>query len=212
MPLFDTVTDLGYRAVRRARGTFGIQRAANFRLLEVALVLPLADEPHNYAIGVQVDLLRRYGQNDGLAAPPHITLKLGFKTADLGAVAAYVEEIARETAPLEVSLPRFDAFDEGILFLAVEPTAELDKLRRRIVRDVEERFAVPPRPLEGDLFRFHVTLAYGLPRKIFAAERARLASERPPPLRFPARSIEMICDTGGRWTCYHRAALTGNGR
>ena len=212
MAIFDSVTDLAYRAVRRARGTFGIQRAANFRRLEVALVLPLADEAHNYATRFQVELLRRLGQNDGLAAPPHVTLKLGFKTADLDAVAAYVDEVARETPPLEIRLPRFDAFDDGILFLDVEPTPELDRVRRRIVREVEARFAVPPRPLEGDQFRFHVTLAYGLPKKLFAAERARLLAERPPPLRFEARSIEMICDTGGRWTCYHRAALSENGR
>jgi 2'-5' RNA ligase len=212
MALGEKVSDLAHRAVRRARGTLGIQRAANFRRLEVALVLPLADEAHNYATRIQVELLRRYGQNDGLAAPPHLTLKLGFKTADLAPLAAYVDGLARETPPLEVRLPRFDAFDEGILFLDVEPTPELDRLRRRIVREVEERFAVPPRPLEGDLFRFHVTLAYGLPKKTFAAERARFAAERPPSLRFEARSIEMICDTGGRWTCYHRAELLGGAK
>jgi 2'-5' RNA ligase len=205
----EVIQDLAYRSVARARRTLGIQRAASSQRLEIAFVVPLADEARNYVRRLQVDILRRHGVNEGLTATPHITLKLGFKTAELDAFEGYLDEIARATAPLEVRLSKISYFDEGIIFVDVEPNPPLDRLRRTIVRDLADRFAVPPRPLEGDQFRFHATLAYGLPKKRFHQEYERL-SRLAPSLRFEARSLAMLCHTGEHWITYRRAALSGS--
>jgi 2'-5' RNA ligase len=197
------------KASEIARGVasrLGIRRAARFRRLEMAYVLLLDDEAHNYMSRLQIEILRRCGRNDGLAAPPHITLKLGFKALELTVFEKYLDDLAATTAPVSICLRDFASFDEGIVFLDVEPNAALDELRRRIVRELAGRFGIAPRPLEGELFRFHATLAYGLPKKHFEREVALLSRMRPS-FRFEARSIAMLCHTRDHWIVYRRATL-----
>jgi 2'-5' RNA ligase len=203
-----TARDLAYRFVVRARSTLGIQRAANFRRLEIAFVLPLDDDAHNYMRGLQVGILKRIGATEALTAPPHLTLKLGFKAADPSRFDDYLDELARATPPFEIRLTKFDRFDGGIVFLDVEPNAELDRLRRRVVRELSERFGVEPRPLEGDRFHFHATLAYGLSPRHFASEFERV-SRTTPNLRCMMQSMAILCHTGDHWFTYRRARLSG---
>jgi 2'-5' RNA ligase len=200
------VRTLARRLASRARRSLGIERAASLARPEVAFVLPLGDEAHNFMTELQVEILRRHGCNEGLTAAPHITLKLGFKTADLGPFAGYLDELARSTPPFEITMRGISSFEDGIIFLDVEPSASLDQLRRRIVRELSERFQIEPRPLEGDQFHFHATLAYGLPRKAFEEELA-LLSRMTPSFRFQAQTLAMLCHTGDHWITYRRAAL-----
>jgi len=200
------VRNFARRFVSRARRSLGIERAATLARPQLAFVLPLGDEAHNFMTRLQVEILRRHGVNEGLTAAPHITLKLGFKTPDLGAFADYLDEVARSTPALEVTLRGIGSFEEGIIFLDVEPTPALDQLRRKIVRELSERFQIEPRPLEDDRFHFHSTLAYGLPQKAFEQELARLSPMKPT-FRFQARTLAMLCHTGDHWVTYRRAAL-----
>jgi 2'-5' RNA ligase len=192
--------------VARGRRTLGIQRAANFRRLEIAFALPLGDDAHNYMRQLQVTLLKKHGFPEGLTAPPHITLKLGFKTSDLGVYEAYLDELARTTPPFLVHLSGVDSFGEGIIFLGVEPNPVLEQLRRRVVCDLSQRFAIEPRPLEGDQFRFHATLAHGLPPRTFQREVQRL-SQLAPRFAFQASSVAILCQAADHWITYRRAAL-----
>ncbi len=203
------VTDLARRGLAfasRARRSLGIRRVSDFRCIEVAYVLPLGDEAHNYMARLELEILKRNGVNDALTAAPHITLKLGFKTTDLGVFEGYFDELARSTPPFEIAMRGVSSFEEGILFLGVEPSPTLDQLRRKIVRDLAERFQVEPRPLEGDQFRFHATLAHGLSKEAFERERA-LLSRLSPSFRFEARTLAMLAHTGQHWMTYRRAAL-----
>ena len=197
---------LARRVVSRAKRSLGIDGAVTLAHPEVAFVLPLSDEAHNFITELEVEILRRYGVNEGLLAPPHITLKLGFKTTDLRPFADYVDEVARTTPPLEITLRGIGSFDEGIIFIDVERTAALDQLRRRILRDLAERFQIEPKPFEDDRFHFHVTVAYGLPQSAFEKELAHLAPLNPT-FRFEAQTIAMLCHTGDHWITYRRAAL-----
>lgn len=200
------IQDLASRVVSRARSSLGIPRRAQLSRPELAFVVMVDDDAHNFMTELQVDILKRQGVNEGLTAPPHITLKLGFKTPELPVFASYFDEVARTTTPFEITMRGIDAFPDGVIFLDVEPAEELDRLRRRIVRELSERFGIEPRPLEGDQFRFHATLAYGLPEKGFDEERARL-SQLTPSFRFQAQELALFCHTGKHWITYRRAAL-----
>jgi 2'-5' RNA ligase len=202
----ELVQDLASRVVSRARSSLGIPHRAQLSKPELALVLLVDHDAHNFMTELQVDVLKRQGVNEGLIAPPHITLKLGFKTPDLAVFALYLDEVARTTAPFEITMRGIGSFPDGVIFLDVEPSTELDLLRRRIVRELAERFGIEPRPLEGDQFRFHATIAYGLPEKGFDEERARL-SQLTPSFRFRARELALFCHTGKHWITYRRAAL-----
>ncbi len=194
------------RVVTRAKRSLGIESAETLARPEVAFVLPLAEDAHNFITELQVEILRRYGVNDGLLASPHVTLKLGFKTPDLRPFADYVDEVARTTPAPEITLRGISSFEEGIIFVDVEPTAALDQLRRRIVRDLAERFQIEPKPYEDDRFHFHVTVAYGLPPSAFEKELAYLRTLNPT-FRFKAQTLAMLCHTGEHWITYRRAAL-----
>jgi 2'-5' RNA ligase len=201
------VRELGRRVVSRARRSLGFENASTLARPEIAYVLPLGDEAHNFMTQLQVDISRRHGGlNDGMTAPPHITLKLGFRTPDLAQFAGYLDEVAQSTPAFEVSLSGISSFEEGIIFLDVEPNPTLDQLRRRIVRELSDRFQVEPKPLEDHRFHFHATLAYGLPPTAFEEELARL-SPLTPRFRFEARTLAMLVHTGEHWVTYRRTAL-----
>lgn len=200
---------VAYRGVTWARSAFGIGRAANFKRLEIAFVLPLSDEAHNYMRRIQVAILRRRGTIGALTATPHITLKLGFKTSDLGGFEEYLDELARVTPPVDIRLNGFDRFEEGIIFLDVEPDPALEQLRRRIVQDLIVRFGIPPSPLEGDRFHFHATLAHGLTKRQFETEFQSVTGPAPH-FTFKARSLAILCHMGSHWITYRRANLQGN--
>ena len=207
MPKPTTIArSIARRVVSRAKRSLGMDGAETLERPEVAFVLPLGDDAHNFMTELQVDILRRHGVNDGLLAAPHVTLKLGFKTPDLRRFADYVDEVASGTPALDMTLRGIGSFEEGIIFVDVERTTALDQLRRRIVKDLEERFQIAPKPLEDDRFHFHATLAYGLPQRAFEQELVRLTPLNPT-FRFQARTLTMLCHTGEHWIAYRRAAL-----
>jgi 2'-5' RNA ligase len=173
----------------------------------VALLLDGATDAYNHVTALQLAIRRRAGVNEGLSAPPHISLKLGFGATDLDGLARLLDEVAARTEAPEIALGNVASFrDEGILFLDVVKTPELDRLRRDIVGQLAERFQVRPNRYEGDVFHLHVTLAYGLPRREFERECALLAPEAAP-FRFRARSLALLCWTGTHWMTVRRATL-----
>ncbi|MEX8492483.1 2'-5' RNA ligase family protein [Sphaerotilus sp.] len=199
-------SSLIYRGVHATRTLLGIGRQHNYRTLEVAVVLLLDDTAHHQARQRQLAVLRRHGVNPGLAAAPHITLKLGFKCRDPQAVADYLDELATRFEPLPVTLKDFDCFDEGIAFWDVVPDAALDQLRRTVVADLHTRFGTTPRPLEGNAFRFHVTLAHGLPAAAFRAERDALAREHAEH-RFTGQQVALLVRCDHHWIDYKTVTL-----
>jgi 2'-5' RNA ligase len=196
-----------YEVVTLLRRLFRFQLERNFRSMEIAIVIPLSDEAQNYLVRLQLDILKRFGVNDGLTAHPHITLKLGFRVSDVEPFAQYIEEIAKTTSPFSVTLANFGDFDQRILFQHVQEDFRLDQLRRRIVGDLSEKFGVVPNRLEGDEFKFHVTLAYGMKRSQFLAAKAEL-SKLKPTRSFRAESLELLCHTGVHWFTYRRSTIT----
>ena len=133
--------------------------------MQLAVVIPLDGEAANHATKLQIEILRKYGRNPGLDACPHITLKMGFETTDIAPFEEYLGHLAGETFPLEITIRDFGTFDEGILFLDVEPNPALESLRQRILSDLSAQHGVEALEIEGPQFRFHVTLGLRSIRK-----------------------------------------------
>jgi 2'-5' RNA ligase len=196
-----------YRYILRGLEGGGVQRSSQRRTFELAYVILVNDEVHNYMSKLEIDLMKQYGAHEGLKAPPHITLKLGFHVADIEPFERYFDELINEIEPFDICVKNFGFFDEaGIVYLDVAHTPELNSLRRRIVNDLSVRYGIKPNTLEGDQYHFHATLAY-LSRNDFTRARRELENvkiER----RFVLNTLGLICHTGDGWITYKRARLT----
>lgn len=196
-----------YRYILRGGEGGGVQRSSQRRTFELAYVILVNDEVHNYMSKLEIDLMKQYGAHEGLKAPPHITLKLGFHVADIEPFERYFDELINEIEPFDICVKNFGFFDEaGIVYLDVAHTPELNSLRRRIVNDLSVRYGIKPNTLEGDQYHFHATLAY-LSRNDFTRARRELENvkiER----RFVLNTLGLICHTGDGWITYKRARLT----
>ncbi|MFM2058439.1 MAG: hypothetical protein RLY71_2824 [Pseudomonadota bacterium] len=197
-----------YGAVRQVRSITGIGRQNNYKHLEAAIVLLLPEAVHADLQRWQLDILRRHGLNPGLSAPPHITLKLGFKFDDIDAIARSMAELAAQTAPLPVLLKDFRHFDEGILFLDVAPDEALERCRQSVVQRVAGQHGVAPRPIEQAGFHSHVTLTYGLPKARFEQERARFAA-MPVEFRCVLDRMALLIRVDEQWVTYRSCPLAG---
>jgi 2'-5' RNA ligase len=172
----------------------------------LAVVIPLEGEAGNRAAGLQSELFRRFRALSAPDAWPHVSIKLGFTGPDPARVADWLGEVSRVTQPFEIGLGGIDAFDEGILFIDVLKVAELEALRERVLRDLEAGFGVCGHPIEGEAFRFHVTLAHGLRGRDFAAAKAAYLKQRFH-LPFMARHLELLLHAGTHWMTLARLPL-----
>ena len=100
--------------------------------------------------------------------PPHISLKQPFRVADLTALEAYMETLARSLAPFEVAFTElqlepivFDRKEYGLLWLAVQETAYLRQLHLRLNDELQQRFATTQAAYDGSAYQFHMTVMMG---------------------------------------------------
>jgi 2'-5' RNA ligase len=180
-------------------------------LLGLGFVILVSEDVHNAMRRLQLRIVQEYGANSGIEGPPHLTLKQGFAAPAIEPFEQYLDRVAAEIAPFEITLRGIDAFDDGVIFLDVAPNPALEALRRRVVHDLATEFGVIPNALEGDRFRFHATLAQGLPRGAF--ERARQALRGVDvEYRFVCDTLGLLCDPGSGWITYKLATVATQGR
>lgn len=191
----------------RTRRYLRSDRADKVRTFEIAYVILVSDEVHNYMSRLQIDILKEYGMNPGLKASPHITLKLGFQVSGIEPFERYFDKLVSEIETFEICIVGIGFFDEGIIFMDVEHSPQLERLRRRILKDLSEQHGVEPYPLEGDRYRFHATLAYGLSNRDFARARRALKDVKIE-FRFALDTLALFCHTGDEWITYKRAMLS----
>jgi 2'-5' RNA ligase len=169
-------------------------------------VIPVSDEVHNFVSKIQMEVVRTCGTGPRFHGTPHITLKLSFRTAAIEPFEPHLDRLAAEVEPFEIRVGNIDFFDPGIMFLDVEPNSALEHLRRRILRELSDGYAVTPYDIEGDRFHFHVTVAYDLSPSTFAHAR-RVFAGATDHLGFVPGSLALLCHTGEQWFTYKRAGL-----
>lgn len=193
------------RSIRKIRRAMGIRMP-----VEVAVVLPVGDEVHHFVRKLQFRILNRHGVLPGAGADPHITLKIGFpiEPSAIESCTSVLDEWARKTAPIDVEIKGYGWFDEGIVFLSVEKSDRIEALRTRVVADLSLRFGVRPFPVEGDRFRFHVTLCRELRRRDALNLYGELSLQTPE-FQFVADTLELLVYMEDRWVSWKRAPLCG---
>jgi 2'-5' RNA ligase len=203
------------RRLRAAAGALlrrsppGAPTLRDHRRLTVAVVLPLGGEAGRWMLDQQLGMLQRHGCNPGLDAPPHVTLKMGFKVDATAPVERWLADLAAQIAPFTLRLRGIGRFDEGILFLDVERDAALEALRRHVLAELQAGFGVVPQPIEDDRFHFHATLTYGLPGKALDAEQQRLLALAPA-FDVPIDHLALWVHGGEHWVALDRQPLRGH--
>ena len=198
------------RSLRAAGRSLCSERGAG--PMQLAIVIPLPDEIAHKVVKLQFSILRQYGTHEGLESQPHITLKMGFPATDIGSAVTFLEQQAARTTPMLLEIDGFDTFDEGILFLDVKPNPALETMRHGLLRDLRSALGFAPLPIEGPGFRFHVTVAAGLPAREFERLRDEFKTRRIS-FQFMARHMDLICHTGAHWVLCRRLSLaTTDGR
>jgi 2'-5' RNA ligase len=173
-------------------------------LLVYAILLP--DDVHNYMRRTQADVYERYeASRFTLPLEPHVTLKQPFEAADIAAHEEYLDRLAQETEPFELTLSGLGVFeDDGVLFLDVEQDPRLLALQHRIIDD----FGLAPAEFESGHPRpyyFHATIATALAAGDLAEARARHAPT--PAFRFAIDRLALFRETEDTWTLYKRVRL-----
>ncbi len=173
--------------------------------LGIAILLP--DDLHNAMRRWQLAVADLCGANAALKVHPHITLKQPFHARALGPIENYFDRLAEQVEPVEILLDGAGRFeDDEVVFLAVAPEPRLEALRLRVLADLRERFGVKPRDIEDERYRFHATVAYGLPAGTF--ERAWEAlSGIEVSFSFPLGGLGLFYYTGQEWVLYKQARI-----
>jgi 2'-5' RNA ligase len=204
------IHQLVHRAVRRARAISGIGLSRNFRQLEAAVILLPPDRVQNAIRRWQLEILRRHGRCPGIDAPPHVTLKLGFKCLDAHAIANDIAEIATRSEPVVLHLRQLGRFDEGILYLDVGESTPFELLREFTLRTLESRHGIKPRPIEISGFHPHLTLVRDLSDNQLRVELERF-TEISMEFHCIADKIGLLVDIDGRWINFASFSLGSNG-
>ena len=189
-------------ALRRRGG----QTEERFQRLDLAYVILVSEEVHNYMRRLQVGMLREYGASFGIEVSPHITLKQAFEVREIEPFERYFDRLVAEIEPFEIIVRGVGVFDDGVIFMDVARNGVLDSLRKRIIRDLSTEFGVRPNDLEDDRYHFHATLAKGLSPA--SLERARRALEGiPVEFRFVCDTLGLLAHTGAAWITYKRSGI-----
>ncbi len=175
--------------------------------VQLAIVIPLPDEIAHEVVKLQLSIFQRYGTHDGLESQPHVTLKMGFPATHIESAVTFLEQQAARMNSISLEIDGFDTFDEGILFLDVKPNPALETMRQGLLRDLKAALGFAPLPIEGPGFRFHVTVAAGLPAREFGRLRDEFKT-RQMSFQFMARHMDLICHTGSHWVLCRRLSLT----
>jgi len=174
--------------------------------MQLGYVIPVSIEVHDAMRKLQLALLKEHGSRVRIEGIPHITLKQGFEIKEVEPFERYLDVLVSETAPFDVHVRDVGLFEEGIVFLGVVETPPLVALRKRIVGDLATRLGIAPSPLEGDRYRFHVTLAQGLEPSSLRRARREL-QETSPDFRFRCDTVGLLLHTGREWISYKSAKL-----
>ena len=175
--------------------------------MQLGFAILLPDEVHNAIRRWQLEIAEACGGNPALKQYPHITLKQPFHARELPPVEAYFDELVGTMGRLQIDVDGLGRFEgDEVIFLDVRAPRELEQLRRNVLRDLAARFRVKPREIEDDRYRFHATLAYGLPPETF--ERAwSLVRDAEARFSFAVEALGLFYYTGEEWILYKRAGL-----
>lgn len=126
-------------------------------------------EIHNLVRKLEWEIHQKYhtGTID-CRLPPHISLKQPFRISDLGALEAYMAELASSIIPFEVHLTElqlqsiiYKGTEFGLLWIDVQETEQLRQLHDRVNKELSQRFGNTQADYDGPVYHFHMTVVMG---------------------------------------------------
>lgn len=175
--------------------------------MQLGIAIIVGDAAHNAMRRLQLVIARACGGNPALHQIPHVTVKQPFHAKALEPVERYFDSLVGSFAPFEVQLGGIGLFEtDGVVFLEVAPSAQLEALRQRVLRDLSERLGVVPRDIEDERYRFHASLAYNLSEEQLARAREAVRGVDLT-LRLAVDALGLFYYTGELWILYKRSRL-----
>ncbi|MDX2007719.1 MAG: 2'-5' RNA ligase family protein [Meiothermus sp.] len=127
-----------------------------------AVLTLLLDWPvHNWMRRVSLELYQQCGiEMNSAHNAPHLSLRSGFETIDLGHLERYAAQLAASLDPLRVTLTDLKLWanpgEACVLYLDVAEQEMLMPLHHRVTRDLN----LPLNDYDGNRFHFHATVMW----------------------------------------------------
>lgn len=131
-----------------------------FHRFFVALLPP--QEVQEYANEIKQDFADRYHSQAAQKSPPHITLQPPFEWAEseVSKLEQRLSQFAACQSPIPVTLDGYAAFAPRVIFINVQPTAELLRVQTNLMRCLEETLGIIDPTAKSRPFVPHMTVAF----------------------------------------------------
>jgi 2'-5' RNA ligase len=116
----------------------------------------------------------------GLGQPPHITIKRPFQVAtmeDVEKLRKLLSNVTQQTAAFDVQYLGLGNFGDTTLFLAVQPSAELQELHEKLLSTLQATFGSVESPHEGKEMVFHTSIAVSLQKDQLQLAKGKLTED-----------------------------------
>ena len=90
--------------------------------------------------------------------PQHISLKTSFMTNNYNEVKEFIKDILKKQVPFKIKIQGINKINNGVIWLDIEETKQLRDIHNLLNSKLEEKYNIPLKNFDGDLFHFHSTL------------------------------------------------------
>ena len=167
------------------------------------------------SIAAELTQLKQYAADHfdswrALRSPPHLTLIPPFWWAPdaRGRLDRALGAFCREQAPFSFQLNGFDCFAPRVIFVAVQPSFELNALQGRLEKFLQQSIALPVRDRRP--FHPHLTIAFKDLRRSAFADAWAYFSELPYKQDVEVRELALLRHRDKKWEVVGRFPLGGN--
>jgi len=167
----------------------------------IALLPPPAIQAE--ATALKAYFREHYHSQAALKSPPHITLQAPFTwpDGDRDRLFSTLANFRPTVTQVPITLSGFGAFPPRVIFLAVEPTAELMQLQTELSHYLAEHLGIVDLRSRDRPFHPHLTVAF---RDLKPAAFRRAWPEfahKPAKYTFTASRFTLLRHTGREWSC-----------
>ncbi|MEY3405330.1 MAG: hypothetical protein RL161_760 [Bacteroidota bacterium] len=143
----------------------------------------------------------QYHSKGALRSPAHITLHMPFDWPDHKAETLFQEltAYARKLSPVDLTLKDFGCFEPRVIFIAVEPSADLLHLQKEFDRFFKIKFNLFNASYQDLPYHPHLTVAFRDLKKSEFYRAWEMFKEKKFNGHFTAHSVTLLKHDGQKW-------------
>ena len=129
---------------------------------------------------IELDVAQEINNSQGLAQPPHVTVKRPFEVADVAAIkktGELIHAIALHAGSFELTLNGIGYFADKVWYVGVQPNDALQRLHKSCLDALTPLFPDCKSVFEGEKMVFHSTLAMDITPEQFMQAGEYLQSQ-----------------------------------